>query len=256
MSLELRDVTVRFGGVTAVDRASLTLERSHVLSVIGPNGSGKSTLFNSISGLVPLVEGSISIDGRELRHIEPSNRIALGLARTFQTPRFDPSSTVEHAVLCGFYPVARVGLLASMLRLPAAAREERKLLVDCHRLLGDLGLYELRHAVLGGLSMGQIRLVGVARAVANNPKYLLLDEPAAGLSRPEQHGLAEEIRRLASSGIGVLLVEHNFSLVRALAERVLVLDRGRVLLEGRPEDLERNDEFVDLYLGNAARANR
>jgi ABC-type branched-subunit amino acid transport system ATPase component len=247
-------MTVRFGGITAVDHVSLELDRGRIISVVGPNGSGKTTLFNSISGLVDLAEGSVRIEGHEVRNMAPSSRVALGLARTFQTPRFDPNENVEHAVLCGFYPTTRAGFLSSMIRLPACRREEHKLLESCHHILHDLNLFELRRSPLSELSMGQVRLVEVARAIANEPKYLLLDEPAAGLSHQEQQILAEEVRRLARSGIGVLLVEHNFNLVRELSEHVLVLDRGQVMLEGLPRDIEANQEFISLYLGNAGRA--
>jgi ABC-type branched-subunit amino acid transport system ATPase component len=254
MSISVKNVSVRFGGVVAVNNVSLEIDPGHVMAVVGPNGSGKSTLFNSISGLVDLAEGSVSIDGRDVRGLNPSSRVSLGLARTFQTPRFDPGENVEHAVLCGFYPRARAGLMSTMLRLPSSQREEGKLLQSCHEILSDLNLFELRHANLGELSMGQVRLVEVARAIANEPKYLLLDEPAAGLSRDEQGRLANEVRRLARSGLGVLLVEHNFNLVRELSEHVLVLDRGKMMLQGIPREIEADQQFVSLYLGSAGRA--
>lgn len=254
MSISVKNVSVRFGGVVAVNNVSLEIDPGHVMAVVGPNGSGKSTLFNSISGLVDLAEGSVSIDGRGVHGLNPSSRVSLGLARTFQTPRFDPGESVEHAVLCGFYPRARAGLMSTMLRLPSSRREEKKLLQSCHEILSDLNLFELRHTNLGELSMGQVRLVEVARAIANEPKYLLLDEPAAGLSRDEQERLANEVRRLARSGLGVLLVEHNFNLVRELSERVLVLDRGKMMLQGIPREIEADQQFVSLYLGSAGRA--
>lgn len=254
MSIQVRDVTVRFGGVTALSDVSLTLELGTIVSVVGPNGSGKSTLFNSVSGLVPLAKGEIIIGGRDIRGSAPYQRVTLGLARTFQTPRFDPRESVERAVLCGFYPLASASLLSTMLRLPASNREEARLLDSCHRILRDLNLFELRDTALGELSMGQVRLVEVARAIANEPKYLLLDEPAAGLSRHEQQILAEEVKRLARAGVGVLLVEHNFHLVRELAGHVVVLDRGKMLLEGLPRDIEADPQFISLYLGNTAKS--
>jgi branched-chain amino acid transport system ATP-binding protein len=253
MTIRVEDVSVHFGGVIAVNHVSLDVAPGRIVSVVGPNGSGKSTLFNSISGLVPLATGSVRIDGRDARALPPSERVALGIARTFQTPRFHASETVEHAVLCGFYPHAKAGLLSTMLRLPASRGEERRLIEGCHRILQDLKLFDLRHAPLGELSMGQVRLVEVARAIANEPKYILLDEPAAGLSRSEQQVLAEEVRRLARSAMGVLLVEHNFNLVRELSEHVLVLDRGRMMLQGLPREIEANQEFVSLYLGSAGK---
>lgn len=252
MTIELRDITVRFGGVTAVNSVSLDLAPGRIVSVVGPNGSGKSTLFNAVSGLVPLAGGTVSIDGLAASDLSPSTRVSMGVARTFQTPRFDPGDDVTEAVLCGFYPRVRVGWLSSMLGLPSAQREETGLREACQKLLVDLGLHGVRDKRLGELSMGQVRLVDVARAVANEPKYLLLDEPAAGLSRDEQRALVAEVRRLAARGIGVLLVEHNFKLIRELADHAVVLDRGNMFLSGKPHEIEKDRAFIELYLGSTA----
>jgi branched-chain amino acid transport system ATP-binding protein len=250
MSIELRNITVRFGGVTAVNSVSLDLEPGRILSVVGPNGSGKSTLFNAVSGLVPLAGGTVTIDGKPAADLDPSTRVSMGVARTFQTPRFDPRDDVTEAVLCGYYPRVRAGWIASTLGLPSARREEAHLRDACQKLLVELGLHTVRDKRLGELSMGQVRLADVARAVANEPKYLLLDEPAAGLSRDEQRTLVKEVRRLADRGIGVLLVEHNFGLIRELADHAVVLDRGTMCLSGRPHDIEKDRAFVELYLGS------
>lgn len=252
MSIEIRDVTVRFGGITALSNASLTLEPGRIISVIGPNGSGKSTMFNAITGMVKPVAGTVIVDGVVADSLSPSQRISLGLARTFQTPRFDPQITVEEAVLCGFYPVRKSGVLASMLRLPKCAAEERHFLRRCHEILDDLKLLSLKDMQMGELPMGRVRLVEVARAVANEPRYILLDEPAAGLSLDEQRMLAGEIRRLAERGVGVLLVEHNFKLVRDLAEYLMVLKQGACLIEGDPEHVASDPSFIEAYLGRAA----
>ncbi|MDA8250346.1 MAG: ATP-binding cassette domain-containing protein [Rhodospirillales bacterium] len=256
MSINVQDVSVRFFGVVALSGVSLALAASEIVAVVGPNGSGKSTLFNSISGMVQLAGGRITVEGRDIRGVPPYGRVRLGIARTFQTPRFDMRESVERAVLCGFYPVARTGMVGAMLRLPRAAREEGELLESCHDILRDLRLFELRNVPLGELSMGQVRMVEVARAIANKPKYLLLDEPAAGLTRREQKILADEIRRLAAAGVGVLLVEHNFGLVRDLSQRVLVLDRGSVMMEGAPQEVQADESFVSLYLGSSGKAAR
>lgn len=251
MSIEVDKVTVRFGGVIALADVSLSLEQGQVVTVIGPNGSGKSTLFNCITGLVPIAQGSVRIGGTDMAHTPAYLRIARGLARSFQTPRFDPCVSVEDAVLCGFYPVSRAGIFGSMLRSPKVAREERAFLDDCDRILEDFRLTKLRNTPLGELPMGQVRLVEVARAVANQPRYLLLDEPAAGLTKAEQTMLGAEIRRLAGAGVGILLVEHNFAMVRELSDETIVLDRGKLLLKGRPADLMQDPMFVDAYLGTS-----
>ncbi|EER62059.1 ABC transporter related protein [Acidovorax delafieldii 2AN] len=251
MSIEVENISVQFGGVHALKDISVRVDPGRIVTVIGPNGSGKSTLFNSITGLVAVDQGTVCIDGQNLARVPAWQRIGRGLARTFQTPRFDPRVCVEDAVLCGFYPVSRAGILGAMLRLPVVARQERAFSAACDRILDDFGLDGLRHASLGELPMGMVRLVEVARAIANKPRYLLLDEPAAGLTRAEQQLLSSEIRRIAASGVGVLLVEHNFAMVRSLSDHTVVLDRGALLAQGHPEELMRDPAFVAAYLGSS-----
>ena len=251
MSIQVDNVTVRFGGVTALSGISMSLTEGQIVTVIGPNGSGKSTLFNAITGLVPIAEGVVRIGGTDMVHTPAYLRIARGLARSFQTPRFDPRVSVQDAVLCGFYPVSRAGIFGSMLRSPRVSREERAFLDDCKRILEDFRLSNLSHKTMGELPMGQVRLVEVARAIANQPRYLLLDEPAAGLTKVEQGILIAEIRRLAGTGVGILLVEHNFAMVRELGDEALVLDCGEMLLRGKPADLMHDPAFIDAYLGTS-----
>jgi ABC-type branched-subunit amino acid transport system ATPase component len=253
MTIHVSGVTVQFGGVVALQDVSVTLERGRILGVIGPNGSGKSTLFNAITGMVRPTAGSVTVDDVAMDALPPFKRIARGLARTFQTPRFDPHVTVHDAVMCGFYPVHRSGFIGSMLRLRAAAREEARFRRRCDEILREMRLSEFRDLRMSQLPMGRVRLVEVARALANEPNYLLLDEPAAGLARDEQEMLAGEVRRLANKGVGVLLVEHNFKLVRELVERVLVLKEGRKLIEGEPDAVARDQAFIDTYLGSTGR---
>lgn len=253
MTLQARGVTVQFGGVTALSDVSVTLEPGKILGIVGPNGSGKSTLFNAITGMVTPTRGSVSVEGETLDRLPPFRRIARGLARTFQTPRFDPHVTVEEAVMCGFYPVHSTGVISAMLRLPTAAHEEQTFRTRCDEILSELQLHDYRHLRMNELPMGRVRLVEVARAMANAPKYILLDEPAAGLARAEQRMLSTEVRRLAAKGVGVLLVEHNFGLVRELVEHVVVLKDGAKLLEGAPEVVARDRAFIDVYLGSAGR---
>lgn len=253
MTIEVNDVTVRFGGVTAVKSLSLTLPPGQIVAVIGPNGSGKSTLFNAITGMVPPASGTILVDEVRIDPLPAHRRIGLGLSRTFQTPRFDPKVTVHEAVMCGFFPARQAGFFSTMLRLPRVVAEETEFCERCVTILEDLRLSEFRSLTMNELPMGRVRLVEVARAVANGPKYILLDEPAAGLERDEQRMLASEIRKLASRGVGVLLVEHNFGLVRELAGNVIVLNEGAKLMEGEPETIARDRAFIDVYLGSAGR---
>jgi ABC-type branched-subunit amino acid transport system ATPase component len=254
MSIDARGVSVRFGGVVALDDVSITVEPGLVTAVIGPNGSGKSTLFNSITGLVPLSSGSVSIDGDDLKGQPAHRRIALGIGRTFQTPRFDPASTVLHAVMCGFFPTRRAGVVSAFLGLPSAMNEEERFRAGALSILSDLGLAGHAGYRLGELSMGHLRLIEVARAVANNPKYILLDEPAAGLTGAEQRKLGSEIKRLAAAGVGVMLVEHNFGMIRSLADHVLLLHRGRELCRGTVAAIESDPQVVEVYLGTGGKA--
>jgi ABC-type branched-subunit amino acid transport system ATPase component len=254
MSIEARGVGVRFGGVVALDNVSITVEPGLVTAVIGPNGSGKSTLFNSITGLVPLSSGSVLIDGKDLAAHPPHRRIAMGIGRTFQTPRFDPASKVLDAVMCGFFPTRQTSVVSAILGLPSALREEHRFREGALSILSDLGLASYANYQLSELSMGHLRLIEVARAVANNPKYILLDEPAAGLTGAEQQKLGTEIKRLAASGVGVMLVEHNFGLIRSLADHILMLHRGEELCRGKAHDIESDARVVEVYLGSSGKA--
>lgn len=253
MSIDVKGVTVRFGGVVALRDVSVTLERGRIQGVIGPNGSGKSTLFNAITGMVKPSSGTVTVDQTPLDAMPPHRRIGQGLARTFQTPRFDPHITVHEAVMCGFYPVHRAGMLSAMFRAPKAANEESAFRARCDEILLEMCLEEYRDLRMSELPMGRVRLVEVARALANDPRYLLLDEPAAGLAQDEQQMLSSEVRRLAGKGVGVLLVEHNFKLVRELVERVLVLKEGAQLIEGTPETVSRDPVFIEAYLGSTGK---
>lgn len=250
MKLEAHHIQVRFGGVVAVDNVSVTLGTGHIVSVVGPNGSGKSTLFNAITGLVTPAAGEVKVDGESLLAEPMSRRVRRGISRTFQTPRYDPDMTVRETVLCGYFPLRRTGLTGTILCTPSARREAREMELRCDALVDSFGLGAYAATPMSELPIGYIRLVDVARAMAAQPKFLLLDEPAAGLSRPEQAMLANEVRRLARTGVGVLLVEHNFDLVCQLAEHLLVLERGKVLLEGSPDVVSANSGFRRAYLGS------
>jgi ABC-type branched-subunit amino acid transport system ATPase component len=253
MSLCATDIKVNFGGVIALNSVTVRLERGQILSVVGPNGSGKSTLFNAITGLVPLAQGHVSLAGRDLHGLPTHRRVRLGISRTFQTPRFDPDLTVRQTVMCGSFASARSGLIGSLLQ-SHRSRQEVKLAFECSNgILDQLNLMSLADSRMGELSIAQIRLVDVARAVAPSPRFLLLDEPAAGLTVPEQDMLTAQVRRIAKSGIGVLFVEHNFDLVRRLADDMVVLERGKILIEGKPDTVSTHPDFIEVYLGSSVK---
>jgi ABC-type branched-subunit amino acid transport system ATPase component len=251
-ALRACDVSISFGGVQALDKASVEVTPGRVTGLIGRNGSGKSTLFNCITGFLRPAAGRVLLDGCDVAGEAPHRIVRSGVARTFQTPRIDFKTTVRQAVLCGLFPTVRQGLVSALFGLPGARREERELRRRAEAVMRELDMQPLADIEIGRLSMGRVRMVEVARAIAANATYLLLDEPAAGLSRTEQEVLAREIRKLAARGIGVLLVEHNFGLIRLLCDRVTVLDSGRVLFEGTPAEVECDRQALQVYLGAAS----
>lgn len=242
---------MRFGGIVALDDASLDVQSGTIHGLIGRNGSGKSTLFNCVTGFLKPTHGEVSIGDRVVTGLPPQAIVRAGVARTFQTPRIDTTMTVHDAVLCGFFPSVRHGLLSYALGVPQSRREERALRLRADELLERLGLEGVRDAQIGTLSMGRVRLIEVARGIAAGAAYLLLDEPAAGLGSEERDLLAAQLRAVAASGIGVLLVEHNFSLIRALCARVTVLDAGRVLCAGTPDEVSVDPRVIAAYLGSS-----
>jgi branched-chain amino acid transport system ATP-binding protein len=250
--LAARDVRMTFGGVVALDGASVEVRPGRVSGLIGRNGSGKSTLFNCLTGFLKPTAGTIELDGRDITGHAPHEVMRAGIARTFQTPRIDFQTTGRQAVLCGLYPRVRHGFLASLLGLPRAVREERTLQRSAGEVVERLRMQAWAASKVHQLSMGRLRTVEVARAIAADARFVLLDEPAAGIGRDELRVLADEIRSLADRGIGVLLVEHNFALIRMLCDDVTVLDTGAVIFRGTPDEARRDDRVMQLYLGAAA----
>jgi ABC-type branched-subunit amino acid transport system ATPase component len=250
--LSARDVRMVFGGVVALDRASIEVRPGRVTGLIGRNGSGKSTLFNCLTGFLKPTAGTVELDGRDITGHAPHEVMHAGVARTFQTPRIDFQTTAREAVLCGLWPQVRHGFLASLLGLPRAVRAERAMQAHADEVVERMRMQAWAASKVNKLSMGRVRTVEVARAIAADARYLLLDEPAAGIGRDEVRVLADEIRSLADRGIGVLLVEHNFSLIRMLCDEVTVLDTGAVVFRGTPDEARRDDRVLQLYLGTAA----
>src|SRR5690625_621513 len=250
MTLRATNISVRFGGIQALDGVSVEVQPGQVVSVIGPNGSGKSTLFNAITGFVTPDTGRVKLDGRELDQAKPHQRVRLGLVRTFQTPRIDPDITVFEALKCGLSTLPKGGLIRAALATPKNRRDERRIEEEAQRVVEELGLAHVKDMPMGELPMGMVRLVDVGRAAVCQPKFILLDEPAAGWSADEQDVLKAQIRRLATNGVGVLLVEHNFRFVMELAEHLTVLDQGKVIASGDPEQVSKQPEFIRAYLGS------
>jgi len=247
--LEVRGLSHSFGGLQAVSQIDFEAAEGGITALIGPNGAGKTTVFNLISGVLRPQEGSIRLDGRELAGL-PSHRIAaLGVCRTFQTTALFPRLTALENVMVGRHARTRAGYLSGLLNLPWTWAEERAIRTRALSIMGELGVADCAQAAAASLSFRSQRLVEIARALAAEPGLLLLDEPAAGLNLHETEDLASLIRGIRQKGITVLLVEHDMSLVMDICDRVVVLSYGRKVAEGTPEEIQRNQEVIAIYLG-------
>jgi len=252
MTLEVGGVRVAYGGVVALDRVSLEIGRGEVLGVVGPNGSGKTTLLNVLSGLTRPSSGEVFMDGAAITRLSPKDRVRQGLARTFQTPSFDPSMALGEAIRStAVYPGSR-GLIGSMLLSDWRSRGAQSGRLQSGEILEKLGLAKVAECQLGEVSLATLRLVEVARALMTGPRYLLCDEPAAGLDQMDRIMLSRVLRECASQGVGVLLIEHNVEFLRDTAGRMVAMDRGHVVAQGGTESLLASTEVRASYLGAEA----
>ena len=248
-ALELADVTKAFGGVRAVDGVSFQVPVGSLSALIGPNGSGKTTLFNLVTNLYRHDSGVIRLFGRTMSDAADWQIARLGVVRTFQTARVFPGMTAFENVLAGAHLHLRSGALSAMLWLSSSRRQERALAERARELLDLVGLAAFRNSAATDLPMGAQKLLEVVRALMARPKLLLLDEPAAGLNDGETAELAMLLRAVRESGVTVLVVEHNMSLVMGVADRVIVLDAGTVVAEGPPAEIQRNPRVIEAYIG-------
>jgi len=250
-ALEVRGVTVKFGGLTALKSVDITVPAGGVVAVIGPNGSGKSTLFNTITGLTHADAGRVKLYGTDILGLPPHEILALGAARTFQNIRLFPNLTVLENVLVGQHSRLRTGVLGAILHLPRTKAEEKRALEWVMEIVAVFGnrLMPRLNQTVNGLSYANRRRVEIARALASRPKLLLLDEPTAGMNPAETLELAEQIKGLHALGLTILLIEHKLDVVTNLADTVVVLDHGEKLTEGRPEVVRQNEDVITAYLG-------
>ncbi|MFD5377656.1 ABC transporter ATP-binding protein [Streptomyces griseoincarnatus] len=250
--LTVRDVTVRFAGLTALDGVSFTVAPGSVHALIGPNGAGKSTCFNVLSGLCRPASGTVTLGGTELTRLAPHRIAALGMARTFQNI-VTTQGTVADNLMLGRHALTRAGFTASALRLPGARREQREHLARARGIAQLTGLKAHFDAPVGLLSYGDRKRVELARALCLEPRVLLLDEPVAGMNAAERARTAEVVAELrAELGLSVVLVEHDMGLVMRLADEVTVLDFGRTIAHGTPDEVRRDPEVLRAYLGTDA----
>jgi branched-chain amino acid transport system ATP-binding protein len=247
--LEVRDLTVRFGGLRAVGGVSLAVREGEILSVIGPNGAGKTTIFNVVSGLYRPTSGEVYLRGRPITGLAPHARAALGVARTFQNIRLFREMTVRENVRVARHCRTRAGALAALLRTPAMRRERREADAAVTALLDRVGLGDRGEELARHLPYGDQKRVELARALAAEPAVLLLDEPAAGMSAGEADALMGLIRDLRDRGLAILLVEHHIRVVMQVSDRVAVLDHGELIAEGPPDAVRRDRAVVTAYLG-------
>jgi ABC-type branched-subunit amino acid transport system ATPase component len=248
--LRLEGLERSFGGVRAVDGATMAVEAGRVHGLIGPNGAGKTTVINLVSGLLAPTAGTIAFDDRAIAGLPPHRIAALGVARTFQNIRLFPDLSARDNVLVGQHLVRRPSLSARMLMLPRARAEERRARDLAVALLERVGLSERVGEKARNLSYGEQRRVEIARALASEPRLLLLDEPTAGMNPVEVQSVAALIRKVAAEGHSVLLVEHNVRLVMDVCDRITVLNFGKVIAEGRPAEVATDPAVVAAYLGN------
>ena len=246
--LEVRDLTLRFGNICAFEGVGFNVARGELLAVIGPNGAGKSSLFNVLSRVYQPQTGSVRLEGEDLLALRPRQLAGCGVARSFQNLGLVGELTALENVLVGRDHLMRAGALRGGLGL--ARREEREHRAAALRALTTVGIGELAQSVVGTLPYGHRKRVELARCVAMEPKLMLLDEPVAGMSAAERAEMTALLRRLhRDQGMTMLLVEHDMGVVMQIADRVLVLDFGRPIAEGTPEEIQRDDRVIRAYLG-------
>lgn len=254
--LETRDLTIRFGGLVAVDGVSLSVGPDEILGIIGPNGAGKSTFFNLVSGIYRPTKGSVHLDGRDITGVAAHKIAAAGIARTFQSSRLFDDLTLTDNVVIGMHSRTKTGVLGALLR-PRAARAELErsafMAGELLRLLSK-DLFERRHTLAGALPQADRRRLEIARALASEPRVILLDEPSSGMDDRDTDALMKDIRTVMAErpGLSFIIIEHDMRLVAELPNRVAVIDYGRKIAEGDYAEVRRDPRVQEAYLGRKA----
>ncbi|HWR10483.1 MAG TPA: ABC transporter ATP-binding protein [Rectinemataceae bacterium] len=247
--LTVNHITKRFEGLVAVDDVSIKVEKGEIISVIGPNGAGKTTFFNMLTGIYPITDGEIIFNGKNIHDLIPQEIVEAGMARTFQNLRLFSDMRVIENVLLGMHINVKYGFFDLLLKTPRYRREENALHENALEILHEIGLDSKIDSYATNLPYGDQKRLEIARAIATKAQLLLLDEPAAGMNPQESESLLEFITTLRNKGYTILLIEHDMNVVMKISDRIYVLDHGKLIAEGRPEEIARNKTVIDAYLG-------
>lgn len=247
--LEVKNLTRSFGGLTALSNLDFHVDDGEIVSLIGPNGAGKTTFFNCVTGIYSPTSGSVIFNGEDVSGLRPGRVAEKGISRTFQNIRLFASMTAVDNVMAGCHVRTKSGPLGAVLRTRKTEEEEERTREKAHYLLRFVGLAPRANTIAVNLPYGDQRRLEIARALATEPKLLLLDEPAAGMNHQEIEGLKFLIDRIRSGGVSVFLIEHHMKVVMSISDRVVVLDHGEKLAEGTPSEVRNNPEVIKAYLG-------